>query len=535
MSTSPSPRPEATHILAVDLGTSGCKTALVSLEGEVSGWAFQAVPLLVLPDHGAEQEPARMWEALVATTRQVLERTGLEPGRVGAVCCSCQGEGTIPVDRQGRELRNAILWMDMRGEAAIRRRAGGFPSLEGYGALKLARWLRLTGGAPSLSGKDPAAHMLLVKEAFPEVYRDTYKFLNVLDYLNLRLTGRFVATVDSILTSWVTDNRRMPGVRYHPGLLKASGIDPDKFPELVPCTEVLGTLLPAVAEALGLPAGTPVVAGAVDNSAAAVGSGEIADFGAHLYVGTSSWIGAHVPFKRTDLRAGIASVPCALPDRYLMMAMQSAAGANLAFLKDRILCHQDALRQEAPGPDVYGILDRIAAGVPAGSGGLIYTPWLIGERSPVSAPRLRAGLFNLTLEHSREHVIRAFLEGVALNTRWLVGPVERFLGRRLEALTLVGGGGLSDTWCRIFADVLGVPIRQPEQPMQANALGAARIAQVGLGLGSFGEARSRIRTVFEPDPAHRAVYDDAFGTFVELHRRLGPLYRKLNAPRGRSL
>lgn len=364
------------YILAVDLGTSGCKTGLVSLDGTVAGWAFRAVRLRMKPGNTVEQSPSDWWAALVATTRQVLAETAIPPESVRAVCCSCQGEGTVPVDRQGRALMNALLWQDMRGARHIQRHVRGPFNVMGYDALMLMRWVRLTGGAPSLSGKDPAAHMLYIRNECPAVYRSTFKFLNTLDYMNLRLTGRFVATYDSIATSWVTDNRDPLRIGYNRRLLAASGIEEDKFPELVPCTEAIGTLQPCAAALLGLPTSTPVVAGSVDVSAAAIGSGAIADGQPHLYVGTSSWIGAHVPRKKTDVFAQVASVPCAVPGRYLMIATQSTAGASLDFLKDRILYHRDELPS-----GVYQVLDRIASGVPAGSRGLLFTPWLTGERT----------------------------------------------------------------------------------------------------------------------------------------------------------
>lgn len=321
------------HVLAVDLGTSGCKTALVSSDGSVAAWAFAPVATQVLPDGGAEQQPHDWWQALLATARAVVAQSRIEPARIVAVCCSTHGEGTVAVDREGRALAPALTWMDMRGGPYIRRQCRGWLNFAGYDTSKLVRWLRLCGGAPNLSGKDPAAHMLYVRDAQPKIYERTYKFLNVLDFINLRLTGRFLATSDSILTSWVTDNRDPSRVRFDARLLAASGIDADKFPELVRCTEVIGTLLPEVAGEIGLTSATAVVAGAIDTTAAAIGAGTLADYEAHLYVGTSSWIGAHVPRKRTDIRAAIASLPCALPDKYLMIAMQANAGRNLAFLK----------------------------------------------------------------------------------------------------------------------------------------------------------------------------------------------------------
>ena len=522
--------PEEPHILAVDLGTSGCKTALVSLGGSVTAWAFRAVKLHILPGDGVEQVPEDWWHALVATTREVLDAAHVRPECILAICCSCQGEGTVPVDVKGRPLANAVLWQDMRGAGHIRHQARGVLNVTGYGALKLARWVRLTGGAPSLSGKDPAAHMLYFREEQPEIYRSTHKFLGVLDYMNLRLTGRVVATYDSILTSWVTDNRNPGCIRYNDNLLEASGIEPDKFPDLVPCTEVLGTLTTSAAEQLGLLPATKVVAGSVDVSAAALGSGAVADGAPHLYVGTSSWIGAHVPWKKTDIFSQIASVPCAVPGRYMMISMQSTAGGSLEFLRDRILHHRDALQNGTPPSDFFSRLDRVAANVPPGSRGLLYMPWLTGERAPVADANLRAGFFNLRLEHSREEVVRAMMEGVALNTRWMVPSVERFLGRRMEEITIVGGGATSDTWCGIFADVLGVRVRQVCDPVQVNAVGAARIATLGLGLSTLdGIARqTRIRRTYQPEEANKAAYSKSFRIFLELHRKLAPVYSGLN-------
>jgi xylulokinase len=423
-----------------------------------------------------------------------------------------------------------MSWIDMRGAEIIRRQAGSRKlAVAGYDPFKLWRWISRAGGAPALSGKDPAGHMAFIKEAWPAIYDQTYKFLNALDYMNLRLTGRFVATVDSILTSWVTDNRDPENIHYDRKLVAQSGIAMEKLPEIVRCTEVLGPLCPLAAEELGLPRDTLVVAGAVDNSAAAIGAGTVRDGEAHLYIGTSSWIGAHVPFKKTDVFAQIASVPCAVRGRYLAVALQSSAGSNLAFLCDKILFYQDELGMERR-PDVYSVLDRIAASVPPGARGLLYTPWIFGERSPVDDPSLRAGLLNLSLQHSREDIIRAFLEGVALNTRWMTAPFNRFLGKPLDQVTMVGGGATSDVWCQIFADILGIPVRQRKTPIQANALGAALIGYVGLGALSYDDIPSLtpIHRTYLPDTKRTALYDQIFESFKLAHRRLAPLYRRLN-------
>jgi xylulokinase len=375
--------------------------------------------------------------------------------------------------------------------------------------------------------------MLFIKHEHPDVYRRTHKFLNVLDYLNFRLTGRFVATYDSILTSWVTNNRDVENVVYSDALLRGCGIDRDKFPEIVKCTEVIGALDGEVSRALGLNHEVAVVAGAIDNTAAAIGSGAVEDHQAHLYIGTSSWLAAHVPYKKTDLRSSIASIPCAIPGRYLMHAMQTTAAGNLTFLRDRILYPEDELQREEKPSDFFEIIDRIAEEIPPGSNGVLYTPWVFGERSPVDDRTVRATIYNLSLEHSRAEIIRAFLEGVALNTRWLLRPFEKCTRRRLDAINMIGGGASSSLWCQIFADVLDRPIRQLKDPIQANVRGAAFIAAVGMGFTSFREVPgyTEYQATYLPRSETRGVYDAHFREFVNIYRRNKGIFRRLNAGR----
>lgn len=524
---------DARLVLAVDLGTSGCKCALVSLDGTVQAWAFRAVTLHV-QGALAEQEPQDWWKAFLDSAGEILGADAGLRSRVVAVCCSTQTEGTVCVDRNGQAIGRALTWLDARGAAAMARRVRGRGlSIEGYGPLKLWRWLRLTGGAPSLSGRDSAGHMVYLRDEEPERYERTHKFLNVLDYMNLRLSGRFCATQDSAVTAWVTDNRNPHQIHYDAGLIRLLGIDAAKLPELVHSTDVLGPLLPEVVHALGLDPQTVVVAGAVDNSAVAVGAA-VNDFETHLYLGTSSWLGAHVPFMKTDVRHKIAAIPCAIDGRYLAMALQSTAGANLSFLRDRILYHPDELASDEEHPAVYEMLSKIAARVPPGARGLIYTPWLLGERTPVDDPLLRAGLFNMSLEHTREDIFRAFLEGVALNTRWMLEPFARLLGRNAGTITAVGGGAQSDVWCQILADVTGQPIRQVDNPIQTNVIGTTFIAAVGIGaltITDLGHLR-RAHAIYEPSSALRRQYSDQFETFKEVRTRLAPLYHRLNAPQG---
>jgi xylulokinase len=274
-----------------------------------------------------------------------------------------------------------------------------------------------------------------------------------------------------------------------------------------------------------------VVAGSIDVTAAAIGSGAVRDYESHLYVGTSSWLAAHVPFKKTDITTNMASLPCAIPGKHLLIATQTTAGGTLNYLRDNILYHKDELLMEEQVPDVFKIMDKIAERVPAGSNGVMFAPWIYGERAPVDDRFVRSALFNLSMENSREDIIRSVLEGVAYNTRWLVSPVEKFLGRKLSVLNFVGGGARSDIWCQIFADVLNLPIRQVRDPIQANARGAAFIAAVGLGYLKYEDipAMTEYQTIYDPNPHNRDLYDKMFAVFVGFYKQNKSLFKRLNA------
>jgi len=517
-------------ILAVDLGTSGVKVALITVTGQVLGWESQPLRLILTSDGGTEQAPDEWWQAFMGAAKRLINEQKKNAGSILAVCCSTQGEGTLPVDKNGKPLSNCILWMDMRGADNLKKQLRGLLNINGAALSKVLQFIRLTGGMPSMTGKDPAGHMLYIRDELPAIYEKTHQFLNVLDYMNLRLTGRYTATVDSILTSWVTDNRDPDNIHYDDALIQTLGIDKEKLPEIVSCTTVLGTLLPEVAAELGLDTNVKVVAGSIDNTAAAIGAGAVEDYAMHLYIGTSSWMAAHVPYKKTDITSSLASVPCALPGRYLLTALQATAGGNLTFLRDKVLYHQDELLQEADVPDIFKVLDQIAERVPAGSHGVIYTPWIWGERAPVDDRNVRAGLFNLSLNNNREDIIRAFLEGIAFNTRWMLAPVEKFLKRKVETINIVGGGAQSNVWCQIFADVMNVEIKQADDPICANARGAAWIAAAGLGEINFADIPDLVnfQHSYQPKTINRSIYDERFKIFCSVYKQMKRIYKNLN-------
>ncbi len=518
------------YTLAIDLGTSGPKVALVSARGDVPACEVEETKLLLSPGGGAEQDPEDWWKAIRKATHRLLEKKHASPDHIHAVCCSTQWSGTVAVDASGKALMNAVIWMDSRGADHVGRITDGWVKFEGYGLTKLITWLRLTGGIPSRSGKDSIAHILYIKNTLPEIYKNTYKFLEPKDYLNLLLTGRFACSQDSIALHWVTDNRDINNIKYHPRLLKFSTVDPEKFPEIKRSVDVLGPLLPGPAKELGIPAGIPVVMGTPDLQSAALGSGAVRDYEGHLYIGTSSWLTCHVPFKKTDVLHNMATLPSAIPGRYFIANEQETAGYCLTWLRDKVFFPRDGISDEKPPADAYVRFNKAAESVPAGSGGLIFTPWLYGERTPVEDHTVRGGFFNQSLDNGRPEMIRAVFEGVAYNSRWLLKYVEKFIHRKMETINMIGGGARSDLWCQIHADVLGRTIRQVAKPVEANARGAGFLAAVALGHTTWEEvsARIEISRTFHPNPENATLYDEMFQAFLNIYEKNKGMYRRLN-------
>lgn len=514
------------HILAIDVGTSGPKVALFQGNGRLVGAACRDTPLRLLAGGGAEQSPDDWWTAIVAASRELATRYPELMSRVAAVSVTAQWSGTVAVGHDLRPLRPAILWMDTRGAAAVAKEFGGFPRLFGYNAARLWQWLRLTGGIPGASGKDSLAHILWLRQAEPEVFARTRFFLEPKDYLNLRLTGQVAASFDSMTLHWITDNRNPHRIAYAQPLLDALGLERRLFPDLMDATDILGKILPEVARALGLPTTALVVGGSPDLQAAAVGSGALDDGQAHLYIGTSSWLTCHTPRRKTDVFHNMAALPSAIKGRYLVACEQETAGACLKWLRDAVFFPQPAAREGA-----FEIMLSEAAAINPGADGLLFTPWLYGERTPVEDHSLRGGFHHLALSATRGHLVRAVLEGVAYNSRWLLKHVEAFVGHPFGAINVIGGGARSDLWCQILADVLGRPMRQVKDPLEANARGAAWIAAVGLGLADWRTLAQSCEIVreFVPSAATQALYQRCYREFAGLYRRNRAMHGRLQA------
>jgi xylulokinase len=349
----------------------------------------------------------------------------------------------------------------------------------------------------------------------------------------MRACGRAVAARDTTVLRWCTDNRDPNTLAWDPQLVRMAGLDLAKLPAIVPGATCVGTLTGRAAGELGLPGDVQVVAGTGDTTAAALGAGAVRDHDAHLYVGTSAWLSCHVPAKKTSILDNIASLPAAIPGKYWVATVQDVAGRAVDWLIENVLDDPDHPRS----PEALDRLTALAASAPPGANGVLFAPWLNGERTPVDDPALRGAWFNLSLSTTRADMARAVFEGIALNTRWMLEAVEKFTGRAgkpggIGAIRFIGGGATSTLWCQAMADVLGRPIDQIREPQLANVRGAALLAGVALGEISWQQIPDlvAVQARYEPDPANRDRYDTAYQALLAHHKGNRALYRRLNPP-----
>ena len=506
------------RVLAIDLGTSGVKVAIVDAEGRVLGTGSEALPTLFLPDGGAEQDPELWWDAIGRCARYAMQASDLARTAIEAVVVTAQYMSIVAIDRRGHPLMNAIMWMDKRGQSH-------HAHLETGEAFML--WLDRHGLVPL--GNDDIAHIFLIRALHPEIDEQVAAYVEPVDYLNARLTGRITATQTTAFPLLTVDNRTKGALAHSPELVEMARLDPAKLPPLVPYHEIIGHLTAEAAEHLGVTANAVVPTGTIDSITSAVGSGALDHTACSIIVGTTSVMVTHVDHKNSDLNHGVISVPSPLPGQYFVMAENGVGGKALEFLLRNIVFADDALGHESMPTDAYERAEAAAATVASGSEGVMFLPWLVGSMAPAHDDHVRGGFVNLTLTTSRAQLVRSVLEGVALNFQWLLGPVSEFASTTWSELRF-GGGASSALWASIMADALGVTVHQLAEPRTTNARGAAYLALERLGHIRLHDIPKllRVHHTFEPDPGRVAQYERMGQCFRDFHERSRPFYRALN-------
>ncbi|CAB4825069.1 MAG: carbohydrate kinase [Actinobacteria bacterium] len=506
-------------ILAIDLGNGGPKVAVVDLHDHLLSVSVRAVSVKNGLDGTATQDANEWWEQVIAGAREAITASNVNPEGLHAVAITGQWGSTVPVDAHGIPVGDVMLWSDNRGEKYMREIIGGPISYQGFAPHKVIPWVRKTGGGPTPSGADPTGHSMVLQHEMQATYNRAAYLLEPIDYIGMRFTGKAGATPASMILSWVTDNRLGRALKYDSALVRKARRDPLKLAPLMPTGSILGTLLPDVASSLGVPTNVPVICGIPDLHSAVIGSGAIKPFETHVTISTTAWIGARVPFKKTDILHSIASVPGLDKNFPIVANNHETGGSALRWLKENIFkdeSYESALAK--------------ADTAPAGSEGLIFTPWLNGERSPVDDKKIRASFLNISLRTDEAMMIRAVMEGVAFNSRWLFDSYEKFLGKKPASVRIIGGGAQSDLWCQMHAYALNRPVERPADPRDAQLKGVASWARICLGeltLEAAGE-QAIVTDTFLPDGPDAKIYADLYDEYRRLYPILKKTHHRLN-------
>ena len=516
------------YVLTHDLGTTGNKSALYDFNLNLVAQAKSDYALHYPKPGWAEQDANDYWKAVKENTQKILKDNNINPDDIQGMIFDSQGNCTVPIDSDGNPLMGCINWLDTRAASLIQKAFSGVIKVSGYGLRKMLRHLKITGGAPGLTGKDPIAHILWIKKNEPELYEKTYKFLNVKDFAIYKCTKNAVVSRCLGHTSWLMDTS--PEVfDWSDKLLKKFKIDKSKLPEVKKSTEVAGNLTPKAAQELGLTPEIPVFVGAVDMIAAAVGSGAINENQVHINIGTAAWVATHVFHRKKNILHYVGPVS-AIEDNYLCLSKQETGAACLDWVKNQMFKDEMSKHGEN-SKELYEILNEIASSSEPGASNLLFTPWMFGERSPINDPNARGGFYNLSLEHERSEMLRSILEGVAYNLKWSLQFVEK-LAAKSDSINFIGGGAKSDLWCQILADVLDRNVNQMEDPSLGSTRGSAIISLVGLGVfKNLAEAIPlvKIKNTYKPNTENKEIYDKLFAEFTSLYKKQKKMFKNLNA------
>jgi xylulokinase len=505
-------------VLAIDLGSSGVRVAAVDLAGQCHAAATRPVAMQFGPGGAAEEDPEEIWRALADAIAEALAGSPEAAGGIRAILCDSQYSSLVPVDASGIPVGPLLLYLDSRGGPLSRALSKRHPEL-------WALWLERHGMPSAGGGGDSLAHWLWFQRERPEIHAKAHAYVEPMDYVTARLTGRVTANICTLFPLLLTDNRRGSAGGWCEEMIEASGVDRSRLPELVPADSVVGELRPEHAAAWGLPRGVVVFSAVNDTQALTIGTGSHLGSGLGVSIGTTLVPTAWVESMRSDLDHFLLTQPASIPDRHLLMAEGGLAGKALEFVLQQLIYARDLLGDHRL-PDAFAQLEDAADATPPGADGVLFLPWLTGAWAPAGDARARGAFLNLGLGTTRPDLVRAVLEGVACQLAWMLPPIEALTGRSHDELVFAAGGADSDAWAQILADVCNRPVRQLAEPRLVNCRGAAMLAFQRLGLLDLDDLEDRlvVRRRYEPRPEHRDLYDEQVARFVLAHERLGPLF-----------
>ena len=493
------------YLIGMDLGTSGTKTVLFDREGRVAASATVEYPLYQERNGWAEQDPQDWWNAACRTLREVMAQSGVDPKDVKGLGISGQMHGLVMLDKEGKVLRRSIIWCDQR----TARQCEEITQLVGK-----ERLIQITAN-PALTGFT-ASKILWVRENEPQLYARCAHILLPKDYVRYRLTGEFATEVSDASGMQLLD---VPKRQWSQEVLEKLQIDPAMLAKVYESPEITGEVTQAAAELTGLAPGTPVVGGAGDNAAAAVGTGVVEDGKAFTTIGTSGVVFAHTDKISIDPKGRVHTFCCAVPGAWHVMGVTQGAGLSLKWFRDNF-CQAEKDTAAGMGVDPYVLMDQEAAQSPIGCNQLLYLPYLMGERTPHLDPDCRGVFFGLSAIHTKRDMLRAVMEGVTYSQRDSV-EILRGMGIQLSEMLACGGGGSSPLWRQMLADTYNCPVKTVKSK-EGPALGVAILAGVGAGL--YPSVQQACKAMIHLNPAQEPIPENVpqYETYYRLYTSLYP-------------
>ena len=531
------------YIIIYDFGTSTVKTCLFRINSEIKLVAASVAgyEMFVSDDGGAQQDTEEWWEAICSTTRALFENSEVTPDEIKGMAFCSQMQGTVLVDEDANAVRPPMNYLDQKGVKEYKECMGsGIIKVSGCSLYKLVRNL-IVNYAGSTSAKDPVWKYKWVENNEPDVFRKTYKWLDVGDYLVARCTGRIIRTADSAFATFLYDTRKGKE-GWNKGLLKMYGIDPKHMPDIIDCTDLVGGLTEKAADDLGLVKGTPVFGGGGDTTFVNIGAGCTRPGDTHIYVGTSGWVSTYLDYQTVDLKAMITGVLSAKRGYFNYYAELETAGKCFEWVMDHLaldeigvyLDKKKITDVEDKYLSLYDYLSEEISKVPPGANGVIFTPWLHGNRCPFEDSKAGGIFFNVRIGNGKRDMIRAVLEGICYHLRWLLECETRKV-KTSDPIRFVGGGALSPVTCQMLADITGRTIETINHSQEVGAIGAALVVAAGIKGGDVLElSRQLVKAnhAYIPNLENKEIYERNYRVFKNLYKVNAKCFKELNGGEG---
>ena len=527
------------YVIIYDFGTGSVKTCLFSIETKIRLVASStaAYGIYISENGGAQQDTEEWWEAICSTTRALFENSEVTPEEIKGIAFCSQMQGTVLVDENANAVRPPMNYLDQKGVKEYKECMGsGIIKVSGCSLYKLARNL-IVNYAGSTSAKDPVWKYKWVENNEPEVFRKTYKWLDVGDYLVARCTGRIIRTADSAFATFLYDTRKGKE-GWNKGLLKMYGIDPKHMPDIIDCTDLVGGLTEKAANDLGLVKGTPVFGGGGDTTFVNIGAGCTRPGDTHIYVGTSGWVSTFLDYQTVDVKAMITGVLSAKHGYFNYYAELETAGKCFEWVMDHLaldeigvyLDNKKITDVESKYLSLYDYLSEEVRKVPPGANGVIFTPWLHGNRCPFEDSNAGGIFFNIRVENGKRDMIRAVLEGICYHLRWLL-ECETKKVKTSDPIRFVGGGALSPITCQMLADITGRTIEIIDHSQEVGAIGTALVVAAGVrGVDVLELSRQLVKAnhAYIPNPENKGIYERNYRVFKKLYKNNAKSFQIIN-------